>query len=157
MYIKLFLPEKKRVQISPILLLMFLFVISCSNESTSTSKSDANKYDASLVDQAYQRMCWKEKGTDFYFIPKDDVEAILKDGDPKKNIPISGAQEGDIVFFYDSIGDVVYQAEISEIENSKVYIDCVDLKTFSKYRTELNVDSVKDLNINSKYQIKVYR
>lgn len=138
-----------------ILSIAIILFCSCVREAKVNS-NDFNKRDSLFLDQ-YLRICWKEKGKDYYFIPKDNVEAILKDGNPKKNIPISVAQEGDIVFFYDSLGNVVYQAEISKIESSKIFIKCLNLETFMKYQTELNVDSVKDLNKNNKYEIKVYR
>lgn len=138
-----------------ILSITIILFCSCVRE-TKVNNNDFCKRDSLFLDQ-YLRICWKEKGKDYYFIPKDKVDAILKDGNPKKNISISVALEGDIVFFYDSLGNVVYQAVISKIENSKIFIECLNLKTFIKYQTELNVDSVIDLNKNNKYEIKVYR
>ncbi len=137
-----------------VLVITIILFCSCVRE-TKVNNNDFNKRDSLFLDQ-YLRICWKEKGKDYFFIPKDKVDAILKN-ENRKNVSIVEAQVNDLVSFYDTIGNIVYQAEISKIENSKIFIECLNLETFVKYQTELNVDSVKDLNKNNKYEIKVYR
>lgn len=137
-----------------ILVITIILFCSCVRE-TKVNNNDFYKRDSLFLDQ-YLRISRKEKGKDYYFIPKDKVDAILKN-ENRKNVSIVEAQVNDLVSFYDTIGNIVYQAEISKIENSKIFIECLNLVTFMKYQTELNLDSVKDLNKNNKYEIKVYR
>jgi hypothetical protein len=138
------------------ILILFILFSACSRKENTKAPTDYYKKNLMLIDE-YHRICMKEKGKKYLYIPKEDVNSIIKSSYNKESVPQNEIRIKDVVFFFDSIGNVEYQANISKLENNKIYVECLNLTTFQKYQTELCTDSIVDLKKHYPYKIVFYR
>jgi len=99
----------------------------------------------------------EQRGDKDFFISKDDFVSIEKNFIEFEILNFSDVQKYDNVFFFDSLGNVQYQAYVSNMVNNKIYIICETFNTGEKYETELKVENIKELDKRINYEIKIYR
>lgn len=121
----------------------------CESNKNSTKPLSSNS-----TEKEYHKQMILSKGDSSLFIPKHEINWYFK----KENFfVIDSAIIGDNISFFDTVGNIIYQALIVDFENGKPIIKCIDLKKTNYYNTQLLIDSIKDLKKNQKYIIKVYK
>jgi len=133
-----------------IILSVLLFTFSCKN---SLKKETAFDREGRLINE-YHRKAVEKKGSKTFYIPKEEVSWYFKD---KEVISYENAIVGDNVSFFDTTGNIQYQAVIDTVKDKIIYINCLDLKRIEYYVLELKQENIKDLDKEQKYKIRIFR
>lgn len=127
----------------------------CSNcRDNCREKQDISYEREDKLIREYHEQVVISKGKEAFFIPKEEISWYFNNGE---FLDINKAKIDDNVSFFDTLGNIEYQAIVVDIRNKKIFIRCKDLKNAKYYNTELIVDSVRDLTKKYPYVIKVYR
>lgn len=133
--------------------ILFFSIISFECRHKKVQKGNRIKKVASVEDEYHKEMILS-KGDSTFFIPKHEIGWYFNN---KNFLSIDSAAVGDNVSFFDSLGNIVYQALVVEVKRNKTIIRCIDLKTTNSYETELVIDSIRDLKKGYHYKVKIYK
>jgi len=101
----------------------------------------------------YEKQTIKEKGNLTYYIPKEHVHWYFNEN---KFHSINNVQKNDNVCFFDSTGNIVYQALVEEYENSEITLKCLDLKKAEYYYIKFNQGNLNNIRDLDKSQMNHY-
>lgn len=131
--------------------LLLLSFQSCSQNSG--NKETAKEREQRLIDE-YHKQVVLSKGKEALFIPKEEIEWYFE----KNNFTtLDNAAINDNVCFFDTLGNIQYQALVVGIEKDIITVQCQNLKTTEYYKAPLNVNEIIDLEKNYPYEIKIYK
>ena len=135
----------------------FIILRSCVNDSSHNNSSinDVLLRDSLLIGK-YHEQCLVQRGKTHFHIPKEDISSILKIC-CTDSVSLNDATKGDLVLFFDSLGNVVYQARIYTSVIDKTYVECLDLETYKYYVAKLDIDSIRDLEDYQNLSFKIFR
>ena len=140
------------MKIISIMLTLVSITLNQCNQNPS-NKETATQREQRLISE-YERKTVIEKGMETYFIPREHVSWFYY----KENFyDTNQAKVNDNVCFFDTLGNIVYQARVVDILNSTKIIKCQNLKTAEYYITVLKQDSILDLKKQYPLLIKLYR
>ena len=149
----------KFAKTKPMKLIVFLTIIlsifnkGCFNNSKDDTKETPFEREQRLVNE-YEKQVVISKGKDTYYIPKGEISWYFN---ADSFYSIHEAKIKDNISFFDTLGNIIYQAIIVDFKEGKPIIKCQDLKTAEYYTTVLNIDSIRDLERKYPYEIKSYR
>jgi Rps23 Pro-64 3,4-dihydroxylase Tpa1-like proline 4-hydroxylase len=141
-----------------ILIISFTLIIAEQCDKLKKNKKNQNQENAferenSIISE-YHKQVVISKGGETFFIPKEEIPWYFSKGE---FLPIENSQSEDNISFFDTLGNIEYQAIIVSRSEEKTILKCQDLSTAEYYITELNIDSIRDLKKDYPYTIKVYR
>ncbi len=132
------------------IIIPILFLLaSCKN----TSEESSFEREKRMIDE-YHRKVVESKGEKTFFIPKNEISWYFNN---KKKISLENAIIGDNISFFDTLGNIQYQAIIDTIIDKKIVIECLDLMEAEYYFVELKIENIRDLKSNYPYEIKIFR
>lgn len=106
------------------------------------------------MEQQYHEKAIHSKSDSVFFIPKKEVRWFFSKG---KFTEIDSAKVNDTVVFFDTNGNVAYQALVVQSGDETIRIRALNLKTAQYYETPLSIDSIYDLHNGYPYKIKIFR